>query len=418
LTKKDKKMQMISMTDKERDALLDELLKGCNTPADILGKGGLADQIKKRLVERALSAEMTHHLGYEPDEKADKRRSNTRNGRTKKTVMTETQSMEIEVPRDREGSFEPQLVQKRQRRIDGFDDKVIAMYARGRTTREIQQELGELYGGATVSRSLISNVTAAVIDDAKEWQSRPLDAVYPILYFDALFVKSREDGPVKNKAVYLALGINMQGEKEVLGMWMSETEGAKFWMSVFSELKSRGVQDCFVACVDGLKGLPEAIEAVFPETLVQLCIVHKVRGSLKYVSWKDRKSVARDLRAIYTAATLKDAENALDDFEDTWNDKYPVIAKMWRADWERLTVFFDFPPEIRKVIYTTNAIESLNYSLRRVLKKRGAFPNDDSITKILYLALNNAARRWTRPVMNWKAALNQFAILFGERVKI
>ena len=407
---------MTRIQDKERNALLDELLKGCKTPEDILGKGGLLKDISKRLFERALAAELTDHLGREPhartEQTADK---NHRNGTTPKTVKTDSDAIEIEVPRDRNGTFEPQIIPKRQRRLEGFDDKVIAMYARGRTTREIQAELEELYG-VEVSPTLISNVTASVLDDVRQWQSRPLDAVYPILYFDALFVKSREAGPVKNKAVYLALGLNMNGEKELLGLWMNETEGAKFWMTVFTELKARGVQDCIVACVDGLKGLPEAIEAVYPETLVQLCIVHKVRSSLKYVSWKERKAVAADLRAVYSAPTLDAADTALEAFEAKWDAKYPVVAASWRSDWERLTVFFDFPPEIRKVIYTTNAIESLNYSMRRILKKRGAFPNDESIMKLLYLGLNNVAKKWTMPVQNWKSALNQFAILFGDRI--
>jgi putative transposase len=407
---------MTSIQDKERDALLDELLKGCKSPEDLLGKGGLIKDLTKRLFERALAGELTEHLGRERHARSkattDK---NHRNGTTPKTVKTDSDAIEIEVPRDRNGTFEPQIIPKRQRRLEGFDDKVIAMYARGRTTREIQEELAELYG-VEVSPTLISNVTASVLDDVRQWQSRPLDAIYPILYFDALFVKSREAGPVKNKAVYLALGINMSGEKELLGLWMNETEGSKFWMSVFTELKSRGVQDCIVACVDGLKGLPEAIEAVYPEALVQLCIVHKVRSSLKYVSWKERKAVAADLKAVYASPTLDAAESAIETFEEKWNVKYPVIAASWRNDWERLTVFFDFPPEIRKVIYTTNAIESLNYSMRRVLKKRGAFPNDESIMKLLYLGLNSVAKKWTMPVQNWKAALNQFAILFGDRI--
>ena len=409
---------MTFTNDKERDALLDELLKDCKTPEDLLGKGGLVKQLTKRLVERALSTEMTEHLGYEPNARSNQECKNARNGKSKKTVKTETDAIEIEVPRDRDSTFEPQMIKKRQRRLKGFDDKVIAMYARGRSTGEIQEELKEIYGGAEISRTLVSNVTASVLDDVRSWQSRPLDAVYPILYFDALFVKSREDGPIKNKAVYLALGINMEGKKELLGLWMNETEGAKFWMTIFNELKNRGVKDCFVACVDGLKGLPEAIEAVYPKTLVQLCIVHKVRGSLKYVSWKERREVAKDLRSIYGAATLTEAEGCLDTFEEKWIDKYPIIAKSWRNEWERLTVFFDFPPEIRKVIYTTNAIESLNYSMRRIIKKRGAFPNDESVKKLLYLGIQIVAKKWTQPVVNWNGALNQFAILFEGRVAL
>ena len=405
----------MTSTQKKTDALLDELLKGCRTPEDILGEHGLLKQLTKRMVERALEAEMSDHLGYEAYAPEGRGTGNSRNGKTKKTVQSDAGQFEIEVPRDREGSFEPQLVRKRQRRLDGFDDKVLALYARGLSTREIQAQLEELYG-VEVSPALISNVTDAVYEEVRAWQSRPLAAVYPILYFDALYVKSREDGPVKNKAVYLALGINLEGEKELLGLWMNETEGAKFWLSVFNDLKSRGVEDCFIACVDGLKGLPEAIEAVFPKTQVQLCIVHKVRGSLKYVPWKERKAVAADLRAIYGATTLLEAEQALERFSERWDDKYPAITPSWRADWQRLTVFFDCPQEVRKVVYTTNAIESLNYSMRKVLKNRGAFPNDESIMKLMFMGLKNVARKWTRPIRDWKAALNQFIILYGDRV--
>ena len=405
----------MTSTKNKADALLDELLKGHSSPEDILGENGLLKQMTKRMVERALEAELTEHLGYEPHASEGRNTRNSRNGKGKKTVQSESGQFEIEVPRDRDGSFEPQLVRKRQRRLEGFDDKVLALYARGLSTREIQAQLEELYG-AEVSPTLISNVTASVHDEVKAWQSRPLSSVYPILYFDALVVKSREEGPVKSKSVYVALGINMEGEKELLGLWISESEGAKFWLSVFNDLKSRGVDDCFVACVDGLKGLPEAIEAVFPQAQVQLCIVHKVRGSLKYVPWKERKAVAADLRAIYAAATLGEAEQALERFSERWNEKYPAISPSWRADWHRLTIFFDYPPEVRKVIYTTNAIESLNYSLRKVLKNRGAFPNDDSIMKVLFMGLNNVAKKWTRPIRDWKAALNQFVILFGDRV--
>ena len=374
-------------------------------------------QLTKRLVERTLEAELTDHLGYEPHASKGRGSGNNRNGKAQKTVQSDSGELQIEVPRDRSGTFEPQLVKKRQRRLAGFDDKVIALYARGLSTRQIQGQLEELYG-VEVSPTLISNVTNAVMEDVRAWQSRPLSAVYPILYFDALFVKSRQEGPVRNKAVYLALGINLEGEKELLGLWIAETEGSKFWLTVFNELKSRGVQDCFIACVDGLKGLPEAIETVFPHTQVQLCIVHKLRNSFKYVPWKDRKAVAKDLRAVYGAATLVEAEEALERFSQNWDAKYPAISPSWRAEWERLTVFFDYSPEIRKVIYTTNAIESLNYSLRRMLKTRGSFPNDDSILKILYLAINRVAKKWTMPIRNWKAALNQFVILFGDRVPV
>jgi len=401
----------------KHDALLDELLKDYANPKDILGEHALLRQLTKRLVERALEAELTEHLGYTPHARNGSGSGNCRNGKGKKTVQTETAQFDIEVPRDRDGSFEPQLVKKRQRRLDGFDDKVLALYARGLSTREIQDHLEELYG-VEVSPTLISNVTDAVLDEVRTWQARPLASVYPILYFDALFVKSRQEGPVQTKAIYVALGITVEGEKELLGLWLSESEGAKFWLSVFTDLKNRGVEDCFIACVDGLKGLPEAIEAVFPKTQVQLCIVHKVRNSLKYVPWKDRKGVAADLRAIYAAATLAEAEHALERFAERWDAKYPTISPSWLVDWDRLTVFFDYPPAIRRVIYTTNAIESLNYTLRKRLKTRGVFPNDESIVKVLYLALQNVAKKWTRPVRDWKAALNQFVILFGERVPV
>jgi transposase-like protein len=373
--------------------------------------------LTKRVVERALEAELTAHLGYAPHTRNGSSPGNCRNGKGKKTVQTETAQFDIDVPRDRDSSFEPQLVKKRQRRLDGFDDKVLALYARGLSTREIQGHLEELYG-VEVSPTRISNVTDAVLDEVRTWQSRPLASVYPLLYFDALFVKSRQEGPVQTKAVYVALGVTVEGEKELLGLWLSESEGAQCWLSVFTELTSRGVEDCFVACVDGLKGLPEAIEAVFPKTQVQLCIVHKVRNSLKYVPWKERKAVATDLRAIYAAATLTEAEQALERFAERWDTTYPMISPSWLADWDRLTVFFDYPPAIRRVIYTTNAIESLNYTLRKRLKTRGVFPNDASVVKVLYLALQQVAKKWTRPLRDWKAALNQFVILFGERVPL
>ena len=407
----------MASTKSKQDALIDELLKECQDPKDILGKNGLLKQLTKRLIERSLQAELTDHLGYEPYAPEGHGADNCRNGKASKTLQSDSGPIPIEVPRDRDSSFEPKLVKKRQRRLEGFDDKVLSLYARGLSTRDIQGQLEELYG-VEVSPTLISNVTDAVMDDVRAWQSRPLSAVYPILYFDALFVKTRQDGPVMAKAVYLALGINLEGEKELLGLWVAQTEGSKFWLSIFTELKNRGVQDCFIACVDGLKGLPEAVEAVFPLTQVQLCIVHKLRNSLKYVPWKERKAVARDLRAIYAAPSLAEAEQAFERFSEGWDAKYPAIGPSWRADWQRLTVFFNYSPEIRKVIYTTNAVESLNYSLRKLLKTRGAFPNDDSIVKILFLAINRVAKKWTMPIRDWKSALNQFVILFGDRVPV
>lgn len=401
----------------KHDALLDELLKDSTDPKDILGAHGLLRQLTQRLVERALEAELTAHLGYAPHARNGRSNENCRNGKGKKTVQTETAQCDIAMPRDRDGSFEPQLVTKRQRRLDGFDDKVLALSARGLSTREMQAHLEELYG-VEVSPTLLSNSTDAVLDEVRTWQARPLASVYPILSLDALFVKSRQEGPVQTKAVSVALGITLEGEKDLLGLWLSESEGANFWLSVFTELKNRGVEDCFIACVDGLKGLPEAIEAVFPQTQVQLCIVHKVRHSLTDVPWKERKAVAADLRALYAAATLPEAEHALERFAERWDTKYPTISPSWLTDWDRLTVLFDSPPAIRRVIYTTNAIESLHYTLRKRLKTRGVFPNDESLVKVWYLALQNVAKKWTRPIRDWKAALNQFVILFGERVPV
>jgi putative transposase len=399
----------------EIESVLDELLKGCDSPQDILGEHGLVKALTKRLVERALQTELTTHLGYAPHAPEGRGSGNSRNGTTGKTVHTDQGPLPLEIPRDRQGSFEPQLVNKRQRRLEGFDDKVLALYARGLTTRDIQSHLEEL-DGVDISPTLISTITDAVFEEVRTWQSRPLEAVYPILYCDCLFVKSRQEGVVKTKALYVALGVTLQGEKDLLGLWVSETEGAKFWLAVFTELQSRGVRDCFVACVDGLKGLPEALETIFPHTPVQLCVVHKVRQSLRYVVWKERRSVARDRRAIYGAATLAEAKQAFNQFAETWDATYPTISASWRRDWERLTVFFGYPPEIRKVIYTTNAIESLNYSLRKVLKSRGAFPTDESILKVLFLGMQQIAKKWTAPIPEWKRALNQFAVLLGDRV--
>ena len=394
--------------------LLDELLSDYQRPEDLIGENGLLKQLTKRLVERALDAEMTAHLGHERHAPVANASGNTRNGRSRKTLKGEFGELPIEVPRDREGSFEPQIVPKHQTRWTGFDEKVLSLYARGMTVREIQAHLQEMYG-AEVSPSLISNVTDAVIDEVKLWQARPLDQVYPILYLDCIHVKVR-DGAVRAKAVYLAIGITLAGEKEVLGLWLAQTEGAKFWLQVVTELKNRGVQDIFIACVDGLKGFPEAIEAVFPATTVQLCIVHMVRHSLNYVSWKRRAEVAADLKRIYTSATLEEAELHLGEFEAKWDTDYPPIGQSWRRNWDRLTPFFDFPPEIRKVIYTTNAIESVNYSLRKLTRHRGAFPSDEALIKLLYLALRNISKKWTMPIRDWKAALNQFTIRYEERL--
>ncbi len=405
------------MTTRKHDVpeeLLSSLLADYKKPEDLIGENGLLKQLTKLLVERALDAEMTEHLGHDKHEPVSNAAGNTRNGRSRKTLKGEFGELPIEVPRDRHGSFEPQIVPKHQTRWNGFDDRILSLYARGMTVREIQAHLQEMYG-AEVSPSLISSVTDAVVDEVKTWQARPLDAVYPIVYLDCIHVKVR-DGTVRAKAVYLAIGITMAGEKEVLGLWLAQTEGAKFWLQVVTELKNRGVQDIFIACVDGLKGFPEAIETVFPHTTVQLCIVHMVRHSLNYVSWKRRPEVAADLKHIYTATTDAEAEQRLTEFEHKWDQEYPPISQSWRRNWERLIPFFDYPPEIRKVIYTTNAIESVNMSLRKLTKHRGAFPNDEALVKLIYLALRNISKKWTMPIRDWKAALNRFTIQFEERM--
>jgi len=396
------------------DKLLDELLSG-RTPEEVLGEGGLLSELKKRVVERALEGEMTHHLGYPPDSPAGKLTGNSRNGKTRKTVKDAEGEMEIAVPRDRNGEFEPQLVRKHQRRLPGFDDKVVALYAHGMTTRMIAGHLKELYG-VDVSPSLISAVTDTVIEDVKAWQSRPLDAVYPIVYLDAIHLKMRSEGRVQNQAVYLALGVNLEGHKELLGLWIGESEGAKFWLGVLTELQNRGVEDILIACVDGLKGFPEAIETVYPKTQVQLCIVHMVRHSLRFVSWKERKAVAADLKTIYGAATAEAAEQALEAFETKWQARFPSIVRSWRSNWTNIIPFFSYPPAIRKVIYTTNAIESLQASLRQVTRNRGAFPNPESVRKILYLAMERISKKWKRPIKDWVAALNHFTMVFEGRI--
>ena len=401
---------------KQQQFHLDRLLKDFKGDAKtLLGESGLIKEISKRALEAALAGELTDHLGYDRHDRSGN--GNARNGHSRKRVNSTAGDIHLNVPRDRHATFEPQIVKKRQRRIEGLDDKIIALYARGHSTRSIQASLRELYG-AQVSPTLISSVTDSVLEDVQAWQSRPLERVYPIIYFDCLLVKSREEGVVRNRAVFIALGVNLSGEKEALGLWLGKAEGAKFWLSVFSELKARGVEDCFIACVDGLKGLPEAIESVFPHAQVQLCIVHQVRNSLRYVSWKDRKAVAAGLREIYTAPNEESGRAALTRLSEQWSEQYPAIAPGWERNWERLTPLFGYPPAIRKVVYTTNAIESLNYSLRRVIKGRGAFPHDDAVRKLLYLGLRSVSQRWTRPIHNWKAALNQFIILFGDRVPV
>jgi putative transposase len=395
--------------------LIDSLLSGYQKPEDLLGENGLLKQLTKALVERALEAEMTEHLGHGKHEAVSNPTGNTRNGKSRKTLKGDFGALPIEIPRDRHGQFEPQIIAKHQSRRTGFDDKIISLYARGLTVREIQSHLEELYG-TEVSPTLISSVTDAVAEEVKAWQSRPLDPIYPIVYLDCIHVKVRDTGAVRVKAVYLAIGINLNGEKEVLGLWIAQTEGAKFWLQVVTELKNRGVQDIFIACVDGLKGFPEAIETVYPQTAVQLCIVHLVRNSLNYVSWKMRKQVADGLKRIYQSATTDEAEQRLAEFEAQWNDAYPSIAQIWRRNWSRIIPFFDYPPEIRRIIYTTNAIESVNMSLRKITKNRGSFPSDDALSKLFYLALMNISKKWTMPLHDWKAALNRFSIQFDERM--
>ena len=396
-----------------RPELLDELLADYETPEDLLGEEGLFKQLKKALLERALGAELTDHLGYEKGDPSGRGTGNSRNGHSGKTVLTEDGAVDLAVPRDRNGSFEPAIVPKGERRLDGFDDRILSLYARGMTVREIQGHLQELYK-VEVSPDLISRVTDAVLEEVRDWQNRPLDAVYPVVFFDALRVKIRDEGLVRNKAVYLALGITCQGEKEVLGLWIEQTEGAKFWLKVMNELRTRGVGDILIAVVDGLTGFPDAITTVFPQTAVQTCIVHLIRNSLAFVSWKDRKKVMPDLKAIYRAETAEAAAARLDEFEAAWASCYPAVAPAWRRAWEHVVPMFAFPPAIRKLIYTTNALESLHRSLRKIIKTRGSFPSDEAASKLLFLAIRNAGMRWKRPV-DWTAAMGQFAILFEDR---
>lgn len=395
--------------------LIDELLKDYKKPEDIIGESGLLKQLTKAVLERALAAEISQHVGYEKHAAEGRNTGNSRNGTTKKALKGDFGEIELETPRDRNGSFEPKIVGKRQTRFAGFDDKILSMYARGMSTREIQGHLEEIYGIA-VSPALISNVTEEVVEEVKAWQCRPLDPLYPILYMDALMVKIRDNGHIGNKAIHVAIGVNMEGVKEVLGLWVTDNEGAKFWLQVLTEMQNRGVKDIFIACVDGLKGFPDAIEAIYPRTQVQLCIVHLIRASLNYVPWKARKAVAADLRAIYAAATLAEAELKLTEFAATWDEAYPMVSQVWRRNWTRVTPFFAYPMEIRKAIYTTNTIEAFNRQLRKTIKIRGAFPTEEAALKLLFLALQQAQKKWTMPIHNWKAALNYFSILWPERM--
>jgi len=397
--------------------VLDTILKEYKNPDDFFGKGGVFKDLTKRLIERAMQGEMTNHLGYDTHSVQGNNSGNSRNGESKKQLKGDFGQVEIKVPRDRNGSFSPQIVAKGETHFSGFDDKIMSLYSRGLSTREIQNYIKEIYG-VDISPTLVSSVTDAVLEDVNEWQHRPLDSVYPIVYFDALMGKVRDNGQVINKAIYLALGVNMDGQKEVLGMWISASEGAKFWLKILTEIKNRGVKDIFIACVDGLKGFPEAIESTYSQTKVQLCIVHMVRHSFKFVSWKDRKQVACDLRTIYKSVNSDDAELNLVKFAEKWDSKYPAISQSWQRNWAGIIPFFDYPEDIRKVIYTTNAIESLNRSLRKISKTRAVFPNDTALIKLFYLALKNISKKWTMPLRDWGSALNRFTIELGDRVPI
>lgn len=397
-----------------RTELLDELLKEYKKPEDLMGEGGILKELTKALVERCLNAEIEYQMQEEKANSTQDSPNNRRNGYSPKTIKGTFGEATIAVPRDRKGEYEPILIAKGQTRFNGFDDKILTLYARGMTVRDIQEALQELYG-VEVSAGLISKVTESVEEERKQWQNRPLDAVYPIVYLDAIVVKVRHEGRVINKAIHLALAVNLSGQKELLGMWMTENESSKFWLSVLTELQNRGVKDIFIACVDGLTGFPAAIETVFPKTQIQLCIVHLVRNSLNYVSWKHRKSVAADLRKIYTALNAEEAERALVDFAENWDNLYPTISKSWLSHWQQVIPFFAFPLDIRKAIYTTNAIESMNMTLRKVLRNHRSFPSEDSALRVIFLAINNIAKKWTMPIKDWKAALNRFAIEFGDR---
>jgi len=403
----------LKKVDDVNSKIIEELLsKG--DPSELFGKDGIFNQLKKQIVERVLESELDHELGYSKHSKIPKLEENRRNGSYSKTLLDDDgYKIPIEIPRDRTGEYEPKLIPKGVRRFNGFDDKVISLYSRGMTMSEIQGHLEEIYH-TDVSKELISTVTDGVIEEVTKWQNRSLDDVYPILYLDCIHVKARDNHTIINKAVYLAIAVNMEGKKELLGIWVGKNEGSKFWMQVVTELKNRGVKQIYVACVDGLKGFPEAINAVFPNTTIQLCIVHMIRNSVKYVSYKDLKAVTADLKKIYTANTEEAAHLELKSFANNWDDKYPVISDIWQRNWSGIIPFFAFPEEIRKVIYTTNTIESVNRQIRKIIKNKGVFPNDESIKKIIYLALKNAAKKWTMPIRNWPLALNQFEILCGD----
>jgi putative transposase len=396
------------------DRLVDGLIRGKRGEAEILGQDGVLGELTRRLIERALSEELSEHLGYPAGQAPPGGAGNSRNGGTPKTVLTANGPVRIDTPRDRKGRFEPQLVGKGQRRLAGLDEKIIALYAGGMTTREIETYMGDLYGPG-VSRETVSRVTAGVLEDAKAWQHRPLEAIYPILYLDALIVKIRDGNAIRNMACYLAIGVNLEGERDVLGIWFQKTEGAKFWLAVLTDLKTRGVQDVLVCCVDGLTGFPDAIEAVFPQAWVQTCLVHAVRAALRFVPYKDKRAVAADLKKIYTASDRDAAWDQLEAFAERWDPKYPMISASWTESWERIVPFLAFPPELRRAVYTTNTIEALNRQIRKIIKTRGSFPDEDSARKLLYLAITRAQRKW-RHTYSWSAALIAFRIHFSDRI--
>jgi len=400
------------MNQKKLQALAEELAKDLKTPEDL---SALSAQLTKITVEAALKAELNNHLGYDKSDPGGHHSGNSRNGYSSKTLRGDHGEIDLQTPRDRNGSFEPQLIKKGQTRITGMDDQILSLYAKGMSTRDIVAAFQEMYG-ADISAGLVSQVTNAVMDQVVEWQNRPLDAVYPIVYLDCIVLKIRQDKRVINKAIYLALGINIEGHKELLGLWMSENEGAKFWLSVLTDLQTRGVEHVLIACVDGLKGFPEAINAVYPDAKIQLCIVHMVRNSVKFVPWKDYKEVTTGLKRIYQSVSEEEAALELDHFAEKWGDKYPQISKSWRTHWPNLITLFDYPPDIRKVIYTTNAIESLNSVIRKSVKTRKVFPNDNAAMKVVYLAIEAASKKWTMPIGDWKPALNRFIIEFEEQL--
>ena len=398
------------------DRMLDQIDFHGMTAEELAGENGLLKQLTRRFYSRALDAEMDEHLGYKKNDNAGDNSGNSRNGYTTKTVITEdNDTIEIQVPRDRNSTFDPVIIPKHEKRTPLFNDQIISMYSFGMSTRDIQRHLQQVYG-VEVSPETISNITESVMADVREWQNRPLEKSYPILFLDALRVNSRQDGKNINKALYVALAINWEGRKEVLGLWLADTEGAKFWMSVLTDIKNRGTEDILIACMDGLTGFPDAVKAVFPNTHIQHCIVHMIRNSTKFVSYKDLKAVCRDLKEVYSAVNAGSGHEALEEFGKKWNDKYPMIQASWERNWNNLTEFFNYPEDIRRAIYTTNAIESLNFSLRKVTRNKSSFPDDDSIYKVMYLAIKNASARWTMSIKDWGLAVNQFAILFDGRV--